>query len=344
MHGVHGGLFGITKKTLSHSWLRKYINAFVEKSSPKGFTWTSFVFNFNAKAGLHTDKYNLKDSYNITFSFGDYTGGALWILGASQLGPAAKYIDDKGEEHLGYNCNTCREFTMLHPQTKHAVQPYTGERHSFIAYSSGGFSKLVKEDIEHYKKFKFRLPKPQKTQPRHALVCCVCSPLDEGGSTKFSRSENVFTSIECTNTHTTVFHESCSSVRVDSDLAACGIAEKSATCDPRAANKAFYRSRSPAEKGEPLEAMAAIIVQDEYVKVNTTEVDRAGVLDAMKVLLASATVHSDYLSCGPSTEQRMLEEAYQGVTTQCAASPWRAPRLKCRTSTKCSRSLSQPQG
>ena len=86
-----------------------------------------------------------------------------------------------------------------------------------------------------------------------------------------------------------------------------------------ATSKAFYCSRSPAEKLEPLEAMAAIIVQDEYVKVNTTEVDRAGVLDAAKVLLASATVHSDYLSFGPSTEQRMLEEAYQGVTTQCAA-------------------------
>ena len=135
---VHGGLFGITKQTLSHSWLCKYVNAFVEKSSPKGFTWTSFVFNFNGKARLHTDKYNLKDSYNLTFSFGGYTGGALWIQGASQLGPSAKYIDDKGEEHPGYNCNTYRKFTLLHPQTKHAVQPYTGERHSFIAYSSGG--------------------------------------------------------------------------------------------------------------------------------------------------------------------------------------------------------------
>ena len=95
---VHGGLFGITKKTLSHSWLCKYVNAFVEKSSPKGFTWTSFVFNFNGKARLHTDKYNLKDSYNLTFSFGDYTGGALWIQGASQLGTSARYVDDKGEE------------------------------------------------------------------------------------------------------------------------------------------------------------------------------------------------------------------------------------------------------
>ncbi|CAE7851892.1 unnamed protein product, partial [Symbiodinium necroappetens] len=65
--------------------------------------------------------------------------------------------------------------------------------------------------------------------------------------------------------------------------------------------------------------MAAIVVQDEYVRVNTSEPDRNGVLDAMKQLLAGATVHSDYMSFGPSTEQRMLEEAYQGVTTQCAA-------------------------
>ena len=315
---VHGGLFGVTKKTLSHSWLCKYVNAFVEKSSPKGFTWTSFVFNFNGKARLHTDKYNLKDSYNLTFSFGDYTGGALWIQGASQLGPSAKYIDDKGEEHPGYNCNTYRKFTLLHPQTKHAVQPYTGERHSFIAYSSGGFDKLVKEDLDHLTKCKFRLPKQQQI-PRHAMVCCVCSPLDEGGSstklsnTKFSRSENVFASIECTNTHPTTHHQSCSLVRMGSEVATCGAAENFAGME------AIYCSKTPATAFDHLTAMAAIVVQDEFVRVNTSEPDRKGVLDAMKQILAAATVHSDYMCFGPSTEQKMLEEAYQGVSTQCAA-------------------------
>ena len=309
---VHGGLFGITKKTLSHSCLCKYVNAFVEKSSPKGFTWTSFVLNFNGKARLHTDKYNLKDSYNLTFSFGDYTGGALWIQGASQLGPAAKYIDDKGEEHLGYNCNTYRKFTLLHPQTRHAVQPYSGERHSFIAYSSGGFNKLVEEDVENLKKYNFRLPKQQK-QPRHAMVCCVCSPLDEGVSKKFSRTENVFASIECTNIHSTTHHQSCSSVRMDSEVATCGTAEKLAGI------KAISCSKPPATSPDFPKAMAAIVVQDEYVRVNTSEPDRNGVLGAMKTLLASATVHADYMCFGPSTEQRMLEEAYKGVTTQGAA-------------------------
>ena len=199
------------------------------------------------------------------------------------------------------------------PTTKHAVQPYSGERHSFIAYSSGGFNKLVKEDVENLKKYNFRLPKQQKTQPRHATVCCVCSPLDEGGSKKFSRSENVFASIECTNIHTTTLHQSCSSVRMDSEVATCGTAEKFAGI------KAICCSKPPATTPDLPKAMAAIVVQDEYVRVNTSEADRNGVLDAMKTLLASATVHSDYMCFGPSTEQRMLEEAYKGVTTQCAA-------------------------
>ena len=65
--------------------------------------------------------------------------------------------------------------------------------------------------------------------------------------------------------------------------------------------------------------MAAIVVQDEYVRVNTLEPDRNGVLDAMKQLLASATVHSDYMCFGPSTEQRMLEEAAQIALTNSEA-------------------------
>ena len=170
----------------------------------------------------------------------------------------------------------------------------------------------MKEDLENLTKCKFRLPKQQKS-PRHAMVCCVCSPLDEGGSTKFSRSENVFASIECTNTHPTTHHQSCSLVRMGSEVATCGAAEK------LAGTKAIYCSKSPVTTHGHPTAMAAIVVQDEFVRVNTTEPDRNGVLDAMKQLLAAATVHSDYMCFGPSTEQKMLEEAYQGVSTQCAA-------------------------
>ena len=132
---VHGGCYGVTKRTQRHPWLCKYVNEFISRSSPKGFTWTSFVFNFNGKARLHTDKYNQKESYNLTFSFGVYTGGGgLWVEGASQLGIPAVFKDKDGKQHKGYDCITYRKPTLLHPSTKHGVQPYKGERHSIIAY------------------------------------------------------------------------------------------------------------------------------------------------------------------------------------------------------------------
>ena len=37
---VHGGCYGKTKRTQEHPWLCKYVNEFVSRSSPKGFTWT----------------------------------------------------------------------------------------------------------------------------------------------------------------------------------------------------------------------------------------------------------------------------------------------------------------
>ncbi|CAE7831496.1 pntA [Symbiodinium sp. CCMP2592] len=77
---VHGGCFGITNRTKHYPWICRYVNEFVKRSSPKGFTWTSFVFNFNGKARIHTDKYNQKESYNLTFSFGNYTGGMAAIV------------------------------------------------------------------------------------------------------------------------------------------------------------------------------------------------------------------------------------------------------------------------
>ena len=197
--------------TQKHPWLCKYVNEFISRSSPKGYTWTSFVLNFNCKARLHTDKYNQRESYNLTFSFGDYTGGALWIEGASQLGTPAKFLDQDGRQHNGYNCITYRKPTLLHPSTKHGVQPYKGDRHSVIAYSSGGYQKFDDSQKTLLKQAKFNLPTPQlKLKARSALVCIqqsVCSPLDEGGRfnpqtlrSRFRKDSFAHTSLVYTNT------------------------------------------------------------------------------------------------------------------------------------------------
>ncbi|CAE7274790.1 unnamed protein product [Symbiodinium sp. CCMP2592] len=310
---VHGGCFGITNRTKHYPWICRYVNEFVKRSSPKGFTWTSFVFNFNGKARIHTDKYNQKESYNLTFSFGNYTGGTLWIEGASQLGPPGIYTDDHGKDHKGYNCNTYRKPTLLHPSTKHGVQPYTGERHSFIAYSSGGYQKFNKKQKQFLHQSQFLLPTAQLKLPaQKAMVClrCVGSPLDEGGRlnkpcSRFENDSFAHTSLECTNTQQTA--------SLDHEILA------SFMCTPAIAISAGSDLLDLPEATSTIPKMAAIVVSDEFCRVNTSEADRAGVTKAMKTILQSAALNNDIISLGADHESQLLESAYSCVSTQCTA-------------------------
>ena len=312
---VHGGCYGVTKRTEQHPWVCKYVNAFIERSSPKGFTWTSFVFNFNGKARLHTDKYNQKESYNLTFSFGDYTGGALWIEGASKLGKPATFEDEQGRVHRGYDCVTYRKPTLLHPSTKHGVQPYEGDRHSFIAYSSGGYQKFKPQQIKTLRQATFSLPQAQlQRKPQSAMVClksCVCSPLDEGGRDSkrnklFSRFENdsfAHTSIECTNTQEIVSRDKVIMTSLVRVLA-----------------KATFGFSSNRKATNLLAAiMATIIVNDQFCTVNSARLGMPSMTKWAKMLLQASALSSDVISLGAGHECDMLETAYQCVSTQCAS-------------------------
>ena len=318
---VHGGCYGVTKRTQKHPWLCKYVNEFISRSSPKGYTWTSFVLNFNGKARLHTDKYNQRESYNMTFSFGDYTGGALWIEGASQLGTPAKFLDQDGRQHKGYNCITYRKPTLLHPSTKHGVQPYKGDRHSIIAYSSGGYQKFDDSQQTLLKQVKFNLPSPQlRLKAQSALVCIqqgVCFPLDEGGRLRLNQQTLLSRSRfrKDSFAHTSLVYTNTQQAAGPSQ-----VFTTSRQCVLTTANKAGSDFIAPATPTTILLAtMATIIVENEFVKVNTAMPDHPASCGAMKSLLQSAALNSDCLSLGAGHEAEMLAHAYTGVATQTAA-------------------------
>ena len=68
-----------------------------------------------------------------------------------------------------------------------------------------------------------------------------------------------------------------------------------------------------------LVTMATIIVENDFVKVNTAMPDHPASCGAMKSLLQSAALNSDCLSLGAGHEAEMLAHAYTGVATQTAA-------------------------
>ena len=183
---THGGCFGLTKRTGQMSQLCRYINGFIRKHAPKHFTWTSFVINFMGRAGVHSDKFNLRGSQNWSFGFGPYQGGELWVEDPDQRMDA--FTDKDGKTWFGRNLQTCRKPVLLNPHLRHAVQPFTGNRHSLIAYSSGGWTKLGDDDKQLLQDTDFRTP---RAQLKHACVCSCASPHDEGGKSPKTTPETV---------------------------------------------------------------------------------------------------------------------------------------------------------
>eukprot|EP00439_Symbiodinium_sp_Y106_P072985 s706_g13.t1 len=84
---THGPFVGLTRTCKESSWTIKYINSFI-RSQGVG-EWTSFVLFRNAATGRHSDSHNLAGSTIKTTSFGNFTGGGLWLQGDPPKGVPA---------------------------------------------------------------------------------------------------------------------------------------------------------------------------------------------------------------------------------------------------------------
>ena len=80
--------------TIAHSFTRRGLcpqtqeeDQCIGKHARKGFTWTSIAVNRDAKSLLHADSRTLRGSDNFAISFGDFTGGFLWLEGSEGQGP-----------------------------------------------------------------------------------------------------------------------------------------------------------------------------------------------------------------------------------------------------------------
>ncbi|CAE7778417.1 unnamed protein product [Symbiodinium sp. CCMP2592] len=202
------------------------------------------------------------------------------------------------------------------------VEPYTmptskkddwwdGETYFDLA---GGYQKFNKKQKQLLHQSKFLLPTAQLKLPaQKAMVClklCVGSPLDEGGRlnkprSRFENDSFARTSLECTNTQQTA--------SLDREIMAPFM------CTTAIATLAGSDLPDLPEATSTILKMAAVVVSDEFGRVNTAEADRTGVTKAMKTLLQSAALNNDIISLGADHEYAMLESAYSCVSTQCAA-------------------------
>ena len=155
---THGPFVGLTRTCKESSWTIKYINSFI-RSQGVG-EWTSFVLFRNAATGRHSDSHNLAGSTIKTTSFGNFTGGGLWLQGDPPKGVPAGVEYRKGpdgEELKGFVIDTKEKVTTFDGKIPHATQPWEGERWTLSCYVTRGYPKSDVEMRDALRELRFPL-------------------------------------------------------------------------------------------------------------------------------------------------------------------------------------------
>ncbi|CAE7552795.1 RE2 [Symbiodinium natans] len=170
---VHGGFHGIAKTAKRYPAVIQYINAFMQKKHPGG--WTSFVLMKNISTKIHKDVNNEVNTMSTTVSFGRFRGGRLWVsLSDGEKPPGGRDIvymqDDEGNPQRGYGVCTQKTPYTFDPRCAHATCPWEGERWCLTMYTSRG--------IQHASQMSMLAPKKKEEYVKAIGARCTVKEED----------------------------------------------------------------------------------------------------------------------------------------------------------------------
>ncbi|CAE7260851.1 unnamed protein product, partial [Symbiodinium sp. CCMP2456] len=134
---THGNMKGISRGSRELPWTVKFMNSFL-KAQGYG-QWTSFVLFKNAATNVHSDVHNMPDTTIKTVSFGNFSGGELWISDPERDAdvPGTTWRQDgDGKALPGYLVDTKEKVYVFDGKNKHATQPWTGERWALSCFTT----------------------------------------------------------------------------------------------------------------------------------------------------------------------------------------------------------------
>ena len=175
----YGAFSGITRQTTALPPLVRYVNAFLKFHGAK-HPWSSFSINRNTVLNPHIDPNNLPESVNQTISFGEFTGGELWVaLPESDDVPDNAILRTRllptGKQISGQVVSTRHRLVAFSPKSYHATMPWQGVRWSVTAYLNRGILHLRQKHWGFLRDHGFNLP------VGHSFMqssCAIDSPED----------------------------------------------------------------------------------------------------------------------------------------------------------------------
>ena len=154
---THGPFTGLTKNTHTLPWTIKYINSFGRDHV--GSSWSSWILSRNVKSTLHSDSHNHRDTKITSLSYGNFTGGELWIEepAASDSPELVQKIDDSGNVRTGRLVCTREKPYIFDPKQKHCTEEWEGDRWVLAFFTPRGYPGSSAEDREILHDLRFPL-------------------------------------------------------------------------------------------------------------------------------------------------------------------------------------------
>ena len=151
---VHGGKAGTRMNFREYPFATKYLAAFGRKYAG-GTSFSALGIARNADLGLHRDRHNARSSENIVVPLTDFKGGGLWLEKEERDdGDVPRELPD-GQIRHGRVVEAIKGETIRFPPRKwHQVQPWEGDRVTFLMYTPRG-TKLTENNIAELEKAGF---------------------------------------------------------------------------------------------------------------------------------------------------------------------------------------------
>ncbi|CAE7227655.1 RE2, partial [Symbiodinium sp. CCMP2592] len=158
---AYGTFKGVGRRTTEWPKLTTYLNEFLadcvgESGHGQGrATWAALALLGDIPTGIHTDRNNLKGSFNYLVSFGSGNGGGVWI---QEKGGGTWRRSGNGQEIEGRIVDAHEQGWEFDPRLAHATEPFDGERWFLAGYTPRSFPEASKSERKILNDLKFPVP------------------------------------------------------------------------------------------------------------------------------------------------------------------------------------------
>ena len=153
-----GPFVGITNGTARHEDLVRYLTEFMKLHSDDNCSFTSLTVARDLCTGIHSDRFNLRNSKNYVLTLGDFQGGGIWQEGRSGDHSKVAVESASGAILQGFVLPVKERIVEVDPKRLHRTMPWTGgPKWTVIAHTVGAAHKLPEDEVQRLRSLGFPL-------------------------------------------------------------------------------------------------------------------------------------------------------------------------------------------